>query len=294
PSARRLDHPAGSHHLQTHRGFIAMESSFITVKDLSFGYEKDKLVFKNLTFSLKKGRLYALMGGNGSGKTTILRCLSGLLPGYTGTISLNGSSITTLTRKQSALLMSIVPQEHSTIFPYLVRNMVLMGRAPHVGMLSLPGKKDRELANQAMEEVGIRDLADKLYTKISGGERQLVLIARALAQNTPVMILDEPTSHLDYRNQMLILSIIRLLVQERGLLAFTAIHDPNHALHFADEVLLLHNGHIIKQGIPDTVITRDSMREVYGIEVDEVISNGRTRGIIPAENSLLLRKGSLS
>jgi len=132
-----------------------------------------------------------------------------------------------------------------------------------------------------MEDVGIMQLSEKLYTRISGGERQLVLIARALTQNTPVMVLDEPTSHLDFRNQILILSLLKRLVQDRGILAIIAIHDPNHALHFADEVMILNKGRITRTGPPGTVLNQSTIRDVYGVEVEEIRREGTIRGVMP-------------
>lgn len=263
-----------------------MDRALIEAKGITFGYEQGRNVFAGLSLSLRPGMLYALMGGNGSGKTTVLRCLAGLLSGFSGAITLEGTSIRELGRNACARMMSIVPQEHTVIFPYLVRNMVLMGRAPHIGTFDQPGRADREIAEKAMEAVGILHLADKLYSKISGGERQLVLIARALAQETPVMILDEPTSHLDFRNQALIFTILRNLVRERGLLVITAIHDPNHALHFSDEVLILHEGRILMSGPPEAVITRETIARVYQVEVDEMRQNGRICGVVPKETPI--------
>lgn len=263
-----------------------MERVLVEAKNLTFGYDKGRNVFVDLSFSLKPGMLYALMGGNGSGKTTVLRCLSGLLPGFSGAITLEGIPIGKLGRNASARKISIVPQEHTIIFPYLVRNMVLMGRAPYIRSFDLPAREDHDIAMKAMEAVGILPLADKLYTKISGGERQLVLIARALAQGTPVMILDEPTSHLDFRNQTLIFSILKNLVREHNLLVITAIHDPNHALHFSDEVMILHEGRIIMSGPPESVITRETIATVYSVEVDEIRQEGRIRGVIPVGETI--------
>jgi iron complex transport system ATP-binding protein len=259
-----------------------VEGALIQATDLSFGYESNRNVFEEVTFSLSPGRLYALMGGNGSGKTTILKCLSGLLRGYTGDIRLAGVPLPGLGRKELARKISLVPQESSIIFPYPVRNMVLMGRAPYIGTFDLPGKNDQAIAEEALQTVGIPHLADKLYAKISGGERQLVLIARALAQKTPVMILDEPTSHLDFRNQTLIFTILGQLVREHGLLVITAIHDPNLALSFCDEVMILHQGRILLSGPPCEVINRKTISRVYSVEVEEIRHNGRIRGIMPA------------
>jgi len=254
----------------------------IEVRDLSFAYEGARDVFADISFTLGKGRLCALMGGNGSGKTTLIKCISGILKPSAGEVRVGGQSLEHISRRERARRMSVVPQEHATVFSYSVQHMVLMGRAPYIGTLALPGPVDLERAQAALEEVGIAHLSDKPFTNISGGERQLVLIARSLAQDTPVMLLDEPTSHLDYRNQILTLSVIRQLVRTRGLLALIATHDPNHALNFADEVLLLHQGAILCSGAPQEVITRETIRTVYGIDVLEFRRDGRVRGLMPA------------
>lgn len=264
-----------------------MTSNLLEVDNLCFWYEEGVPVFNDISFSLKQGMFYSIMGGNGSGKTTILRCLSRLLTPYQGTITVGGKYIQNMGRAECARMISAVPQEHSIIFPYRVHSMVTMGRAPYIGTFSMPGKTDTSIAEKAMEEVGITHLADKLYTNISGGERQLVLIARALAQDTPIMILDEPTNHLDFRNQIHILTILKHLVHEKGLLVLIATHDPNHTLNYADEVIILHNGTILTQGNPQKVITRETIRQVYDVEVDEIWKNHRIRGVMPAEASLM-------
>ena len=264
-----------------------MEKTPMEVTSLSFCYEEKIPVFRNLSFTLKQGMLYSIMGGNGSGKTTILRCLSRILNPCEGTITVGGKTLQNLSRSECARLISAVPQEHTIIFPYRVHNMVIMGRAPYIGTFSMPGKNDSDLAEKAMEEVGITHIADKLYTKISGGERQLVLIARALAQNTPIMILDEPTNHLDFKNQIHILTILKRLVDEKGLLVLIATHDPNHTLHYADEVIILHNGSILTNGSPQEVITKKTIKQVYNVDVDEIRQDNQIRGVIPAQHSLL-------
>ncbi|MBN1636846.1 MAG: ABC transporter ATP-binding protein [Deltaproteobacteria bacterium] len=255
--------------------------SMIEISTLEFSYINKTSVFTDISFSLPAGRLCALMGGNGSGKTTLLKCIAGLLVPSHGTISIAGTRISKLTKRQRARRMSMVPQEHSTVFPYTVENMVLMGRAPYIDAFAMPGEDDLSVAYQAMQEVGIEHLAHKMYSQISGGERQLVLIARSLAQNTPIMLLDEPTSHLDYRNQILTMSIVRRLVKEKGFLALIATHDPNHALFFADTVIILHQGRILRNGPSGEVINRDNISTVYGIEVQEIRDHDKIRWIMP-------------
>lgn len=253
----------------------------IETRNLNFGYTKAKNVFENISFDLRSGQLCALMGGNGSGKTTLIRCLMATLRPDSGRVILRGRDITCLSRAGVARMISSVPQEHSSIFPYTVLSMVLMGRAPHLRTLAGPSKADTLLAQEALAMLGIEDLAARPYTCISGGQRQLVLIARALVQDTPVMILDEPTSHLDYRNQILILGMLKKLVRQKGILVIIATHDPNHALYFADTTIVLHAGSILQTGPPRKVINKEMIREVYAVEVEEIRRDNTICGVIP-------------
>ncbi|MDD2389401.1 MAG: ABC transporter ATP-binding protein [Desulfobacterales bacterium] len=254
--------------------------SFLVGTDIAFSYDGKPSIFSKISFGLQKGNLCALMGGNGSGKTTLLNCISGTLSVTSGNIHLNGTPIQSLSGRQRARLLGTVPQETSVIFPYRVRDVVMMGRAPYIGTFSMPGKQDRYYIEKAMDETGIRALEDELFSGISGGERQLVLIARALAQNTPALLLDEPTSHLDFKNQIKILCILKQLVKQNHLLAVMATHDPNHVLQFADTVMILHDGGFYRQGSPHEVISRESIKAVYEVDVDEIRSNDRIRGVL--------------
>ncbi len=253
----------------------------IRVENLSFAYEEDVPVLGDISFELRPGTFCALMGGNGSGKTTLLKCLSSLLKIPRGRILVNGNDLAVMARREIARSLSMVPQEHSLVFPYTVKDMVLMGRAPYIDTFAMPGRADRHRAQAALEDVGIAHLSGKLFTRISGGERQLTMIARALAQDTPVMLLDEPTSHLDFRNQIRTLSIVRRLVREKGLLAVMATHDPNHVLQFADYVMVIEDGRLALKGRPDAVINRENIAKIYGVDVEEIRHAGSIRGIIP-------------
>lgn len=240
----------------------------IEVSDLHFQHDHAPApVLQGISLRAASGRLTAVLGPNGCGKTTLFKCIAGLWQPSQGDVCFNGASILHTPPAQRAKLLSVVPQEHEPPFPYTVFEAVLMGRAVHVGLFAAPRANDREAAEAALEEVGITWLRDKTYTKISGGERQLVLIARALAQSTPGILFDEPTSHLDFRNQVVVLRTIKELVARRQVTALMTIHDPNSALLFADAVVLLGKGGVIAQGPAQEVITEENLRAVYGIEV---------------------------
>ena len=222
----------------------------------------------------KGGEVTAILGPNGSGKTTLFQCLLGIWKFQEGEVRLSGEPISHLKRAEIAKRLSAVPQEHDPPFPYSCLDIVLMGRTAHVGIFSSPSGQDRDLSRQAMKALGVDHLAERPYTQVSGGERQMVLIARCLAQDAPAMLLDEPTAHLDFRNQITILKKVKNIVREKGLVALMNLHDPNMALLFSDRVLLLNRGALVAQGRPDEVITRESLLEVYGLEVEFVAENG--------------------
>ena len=231
-------------------------------------------VLRKIDFRAKEGEVTAVLGPNGSGKTTLFQCLLGIWKFQEGEVRLSGRSIKHLRRSEIARELSAVPQEHDPPFPYTCLDIVLMGRTAHVGIFSSPSRKDRDLSGSAMEALGIAHLAERPYTKVSGGERQMVLIARCLAQEAPAMLLDEPTAHLDFRNQITILKKVKNIVQDNGLVALMNLHDPNMALLFSDSVLLLNSGAVVAQGRPLEVITRQNLFQVYGLEVEFVSENG--------------------
>jgi iron complex transport system ATP-binding protein len=247
----------------------------IEVTGLTFMHRGAKEpVLRRIDFEANGAEVTALLGPNGSGKTTIFQCILGLWKFQEGEVRLSGESVAQLKRPEIAKRVSSVPQDHEPPFPYSCLDIVLMGRTAHVGVFSSPSPEDKTLAGEAMKTLGIDHLIERPYTQVSGGERQMVLIARCLAQNAPAMLLDEPTAHLDFRNQITILKKVKQIVVERGLVALMNLHDPNMALLFADRVLLLKNGTLVAQGPPHEVITRESLLEVYGLEVEFVSENG--------------------
>lgn len=231
-------------------------------------------VLCGVSFRVETGHMTTLLGPNGSGKTTLFKCIAGLWQQYDGTITCNGDDITPLPPEKRAQMLAVVPQEHEPPFPYSVFDAVLMGRASHVSLFSSPSPKDYEETGKAIEKVGISHLRGRPYTKISGGERQLVLIARALAQEAPLLLLDEPTSHLDFKNQVLILQKVREIVQQQQLTVLMTLHDPNLAALFSDRIVMLNEGRVIAAGPPQDIISTDSLKALYGIDVVIIGNNG--------------------
>jgi iron complex transport system ATP-binding protein len=231
-------------------------------------------ILKGISFKIPGGRMTTVLGPNGSGKTTLFKCISGLWHPYEGAIFYGGRDVTKLPAALRAGLIAVVPQEHDPPFPYTVADIVLMGRASHVALFSAPSQSDVQAADCAMEQIGISHLRHRPYTKISGGERQLVLIARALAQETPILILDEPTSHLDFRNSILILSKVRDIVRQNGLTVLMTLHDPNLAMQFSDHVVMIAEGTVLAQGLPAEALTPENLRLMYGLDVSVIRHNG--------------------
>lgn len=257
----------------------------LEVKGLQFRHHHgEDDILKGIAFGANMGQITTILGPNGSGKTTVFKCIAGLWKPQRGEILFGNKNISNLPCEKRAKMLAIVPQEHEPSFAYSVLDAVLMGRVSHVGVFSSPSKYDYLKAEEAIETVGIAHLKEKAYTKISGGERQLVLIARALAQEAPILLLDEPTSHLDFRNQISVLDKVRDIARQKGLTVLTTLHDPNLAMLFSDRVVIINNGHIISEGTPQDVITEDNLKRVYRIDVSVINYNG-ARVIYPRIDS---------
>lgn len=247
----------------------------LSVQDLYFRHShSQKDILKGMSFAVKEGRMTTLLGPNGSGKTTLFKCLTGLWRVRRGTVRLGDRDLSKLSHAERAGIMAVVPQEHDPPFPYCVQDIVLMGRASHVALFSSPSAKDIRAADEAIEEVGIGGLRERPYTQISGGERQLVLIARAIAQEAPILILDEPTSHLDFRNQIMILTKVRRIACQRRLTVLMTLHDPNAAMQFSDEIILFTEGRLVDQGEPKEVLTRENLKKIYSLDVSVIPHEG--------------------
>lgn len=252
--------------------------SVVDVQDLGFAYG-DAEVLHDVTMAIGPREVFAIVGPNAAGKTTLLRCVERLLTPKAGTILIDGRDLKTLSARDMSRRAASVPQSHTPAFPYTVQDIVLMGRNPHLSAAAQPGPQDVAVAQQAMDELGIRAIALRPYTQLSGGQLQLVLLARALAQEAQVLLLDEPTAHLDFRNRHVVLSTIRDLAVRLGLTVIMTVHDPNDAMQYADRVGLVSEGGLIALGTPDEVLTAENLGRLYGMPV-EVLTDGNRRVIV--------------
>lgn len=224
-------------------------------------------VLHDLTFSVDKGAYVSVLGPNGIGKSTLFQCILRILSNYTGDIFLEQVNIRTLHPREMAAKIAYIPQAHSSVFNYSVLEMVLMGTTSQFSSFTSPAKEQVELSMNVMDMVGISCLKDRGFQQLSGGEQQLVFIARALAQQADILIMDEPTSNLDYGNQIKVLSLLRKL-SDQGYTILQSTHNPDHALAFSDSVLALWNGSLLSQGSPKSVITSELIQTLYGIHAD--------------------------
>ncbi|MTJ82984.1 MAG: ABC transporter ATP-binding protein [Telmatospirillum sp.] len=237
----------------------------LDVRDLDFGHGK-RAVGRALSLSVDAGQVLCLLGPNGSGKTTLFRTILGLLPALAGDILIDGDIAQGWSRRRFARTVAFVPQSHGSFFAFAVEDVVLMGRTSRFGTFASPSARDRDLARHCLDLVGYAHLAERAFPELSGGEQQMVLIARALAQEPRLLIMDEPTANLDFGNRVRLLGEIRRLA-DRGLGVVLSTHDPDHALQIADQVVLLHRGQAIVAGSPGAVVTAASLRRGYGVEV---------------------------
>jgi iron complex transport system ATP-binding protein len=243
---------------------------------LSIGYN-DRIVGRDLDVALNTGEVLALLGPNGGGKTTLLKTLLGLLAPRGGEVRLGDRRLSDYSNRDRARLLAYVPQFHAVTFAFTVETVVLMGRTAHGSLFSGPTAADREVAARTLERFGITHLKDRSYTNISGGERQLVLLARALAQEPQFVVLDEPTASLDFGNQGKVMREIRALGASGQGVLFTT-HDPNHAMRAADRAYLLRGGERIGEGATAEVLSRTQLEALYQSQVELIsdTASGRT------------------
>lgn len=244
----------------------------LALEGVGFGYERVPVV-RDVTAAFQAGEMAALLGPNGAGKSTLLRVASGLARPTAGRVLLEGADLASLPRREVARRVAVVPQEFSVQFPYTVRQLVELGRAPHQGLFGLARARDREVVTEALAATGVAMLADRVFNELSGGERQRVILALALAQEPHMLLLDEPTAHLDIKHQIEVLELLRQLNRERGLTVLAVLHDLNLAARFFPRLLLL-RGALIDDGPPSRVLESGVLSRVYETPVRVGILRG--------------------
>ena len=257
----------------------------VEVKNLSFSYG-DRPVLHDISFRVEKGEFLSILGPNGVGKSTLFRCVLGLLSGYTGQVLVDGADSRSFSVREAARRIAYIPQSSHPIFNYSVFDIVLMGRTSGLSTFRSPKKQDAELCRWALEKVGIPHLSDRCFHRLSGGEQQLVLIARALVQKAPILMLDEPTANLDFGNQLLVLEQCRNLARE-GYTVIQTTHNPEQSYQYSDRILTIQHGRVLAEGTPKEVLTADTIRALYGVEVDVLsLCDDRARICLPANISI--------
>ncbi len=251
-------------------------TTILSLENGAFSYNS-KPVFRNLNLEIFKEEVLCILGPNGCGKTTLLHCLRGFLPLCEGEVKLNSKDRSTMSERKIARKIGFVFQSHETPFPYTVLDVVLMGRAPHIGAFSSPSPLDTDIAEKSLTQIGIYHLKDQAFTQISGGERQLVLIARALSQEPEILLMDEPTSHLDFKNQALILQTLNRLAKQ-GLAIVMTSHFPDHALLFSQKAALMKMGTILAVGTPSQIVTDKNLGDLYDMPVSVVKTSDPNTG----------------
>ena len=254
----------------------------LIVKDLEFCYAS-RTILDKISMELRPSEMLGIIGPNGSGKSTLIQCIDGLLKPKTGCILLDGNNLKDISRKEMAKRVGYVPQTTSrSFFPSTVLDTVLMGKRPHLGWRSC--NKDVKNVIHVLRLMGIEDLAMRDINELSGGQQQKVLIARALAQETSILLLDEPTSNLDIKHQLEVIEIIREKVMERNISAIMAVHDLNLASKYTDRIIMMKDGKIFDTGTPECVLTPENIRSVYGVVAEVINNNGDSPHIIPVRS----------
>lgn len=246
---------------------------FVQVRDLGFRYSQNKeFTFEHVSFAIERGDVVTILGPNGSGKSTLLNCVANLAEPTTGEILVDGKPLKETPLKEFAQKVAYVQQNHTPVFNYTVEQFVTMGRAAHIGMFQKPSLQDKRVVYESLERLGIFHLKDKPYTRVSGGERQQAMIARALAQEPEMLLLDEPTAHLDVGNQLRVLKLIRGIAKEGYSVVMTA-HDPNHAIMIGGKVAILNRVGDLNFGTCQESLTEAALAKLYNADVKVVYVN---------------------
>ena len=258
----------------------------LDVKNISFSYN-DELIFEDISFSIDKGDVLCILGPNGTGKTTLIKCLNNFHKIDSGEILINGKNIKSLSFSQISRHIGYIPQSHVPTFSFSVFDVVLMGRAPYLNLTDNPKEEDKKIALNALKTLGIENLKDKEYTNLSGGERQLVFLARVLCQQPDILILDEPTAHLDFGNQIKFLEIIDNLAKS-GLSIIMSSHFPDHAFLSSTKVAIMKDGSFIDFGKPEDVVTEKNLKKAYSIDVKLINIDDNRKICVPLKTNLKL------
>ncbi len=255
----------------------------IRAEKLAFSYDNKKDIFHDVSFHVKKGEIMAVLGANGIGKTTMMRCMMRFLTLKKGDVFINGVNTKTMNNSQFWQNISYVPQAKNLVFGYSVLNMVVMGRSQHVKFGYTPSKEEYERAYELLEEMGLEDLAERSCNSISGGQLQLVLIARALIKDPDILIMDEPESNLDMKNQLKVLEIMKKISKERNVTVIINTHYPDHALRYTDKTLILgRNSFVFDDSYK--AITKENINRYFNVEAsiyDVEVGNQKYKGILP-------------
>jgi iron complex transport system ATP-binding protein len=245
----------------------------VRIEDLTFAYKNFVLQVDKLIFA--SARVTSIVGPNGAGKTTLLKCLGAVLPVEKGSLFVDGKDIALLRSHERARLIGYVPQEYGSTFNYLVLDFVLMGRVAYVPLFSVPSKEDVRIAEEALDFVGLGSFADRTYAELSSGERRLVLIARALAQQSDILLLDEPTTFLDPRHEREVLDLVRKLAVEKKKTILLTLHNLEMALQYSDDMVFMKKGGVVAWGKADEVFQEPLLEDVYEMKMKVIDWNGR-------------------
>jgi iron complex transport system ATP-binding protein len=254
----------------------------LEVENVACGYGEKEIV-RGVSLVLEAGDILCLLGANGCGKTTLFKAILGLLPIRHGCVRFKKENLAGWPRRKLAHVFAYVPQAHTPPFTFTVLEVVMMGRSSHLQRFFSPGPADREIAEEALHCLSIAHLAKARYTEVSGGERQLVLIARALAQQAQILVMDEPASNLDFGNRIRVLSHIRKLAAGGRALLITT-HSPNHVFECATRVAIMKDGRLMAQGSPQQILTKDFLEKVYGVPLQIIDVDGKHKACIPSSN----------
>lgn len=258
-----------------------MREEVLKIKDLVVSYG-DKKIINGFDLSVYRGEFVGIIGPNGTGKSTLIKAITGIIDSKKGSISVKGEKHKNLSKRQLAKLLAVVPQEFNIEYAFSNFDIVMMGRNPHIDRKNKLGKKDFQIVKEAMTLTNTWRFKDSLFNELSGGERQRVIVARAIAQQSSIILLDEPTSHLDIHHQLEIMELIYGLKEKRKITVVAVLHDINMAARFSDRLILLNKGQIIAQGSPDEVIREENLSKVYRMEM--IVRNNKILGkkeIIP-------------